>query len=145
MGSDPTNEAEEKRSARGALAGFPLPLPDTSVPAWTHPPTPHPSAAARQARCSALDAVLGGGGGGGGAVGNGAVGASGEATGASAGAADDDHSDANGRLMSSDDSIKAGHLERWKHLQSETAAMHAAKNAHNLRRYAASVGIISRE
>ena len=123
MASDPLNEPQLKRSARGALAGFPLPLPDASIPAWKHPPLSKPSAEEWQVRCSALDAVLGGG------------------------AAMDDQSASQDdpKVMSSEHSIKSEHLARWKQLQSETAAMHSEKNAHNLSRYAASVGIIRRD
>ena len=128
MASDPLNEPEVKRSARGALAGFPLPLPDTSIPAWMHPPPPKPSAEEWQARCSALDAVVGRGGGGGAAM-------------------EDDQSASvdDAKVMSSENSIKVEHMARWKQLQAETAAMHGEKNVYNLSRYAASVGIIRRD
>jgi hypothetical protein len=97
MASDPHGELEMRPRMRGALAGFPLPLPDTSVAPWVHPLIAHSSFAERHARNALLDAVLDGAGDG-------------------AGAADDAGlMDATaGGYMSEVNPIKAEHMFKWQ-------------------------------
>jgi hypothetical protein len=103
MASDPNGELEVRPQLRGALAGFPLPFPDNTIPPWEHPPNPHPSTEERQARNAALDAVLVGGGGGGGSTnGTGAAEKSGwmDAT--------------EGGYMAPENPVKAEHMAKWQ-------------------------------